>query len=420
LLYRSAVYRLLLFALFSASLLPAYSVLSHEAIIDTCWDGQLKPLLLRRFPKSTPDELRQAHAYAYGGSIIQDMGYYPFGSRFFSDLVHYVRSGDFPVSLLKEARDRNEYAFALGALAHYAADTQGHSVAVNRAVALEFPKLRRKFGDVITFYQKPSAHMRVEFAFDVVQVARGHYAPQSYRDFIGFEVSRELLDRAFRATYSLELADVFTDLDLALGTYRRAVSEVIPRATRVAWKLHEKEIDASRRQAARQSFVFELSKSSYRKEWKERYREPGIFTRTLALLLTVAPKIGPLKVLRFHTPSPESDRLFQASFTRTLDDYRELLAAHRANRLQLENRDFDTGAVTHPGEYPMADEAYGELAIRLAKKNSRAIDPAVRRDILTFFRDVNAPFSIKSDPKEWRATLEALGRLKSSAAAASN
>ena len=82
------------------------------------------------------------------GCIIQDMGYYPFGSKFFSDLVHYVRTGDFIVNLIREAQTLNEFAFALGALAHYAADTQGHSVAVNRSVALEYPKLARKYGKV--------------------------------------------------------------------------------------------------------------------------------------------------------------------------------------------------------------------------------------------------------------------------------
>lgn len=84
------------------------------------------PTLLKRFPNASPDKLLQAHAYVYGGAIIQDMGYYPFGNKFFSDLTHYVRSGDFVLALIAESRDLNEYSFALGALAHYAADTSGH------------------------------------------------------------------------------------------------------------------------------------------------------------------------------------------------------------------------------------------------------------------------------------------------------
>jgi len=401
-----------------AATLHAYSVLTHEAIIDSAWESDLKPLLLRRFPNSTPEELREAHAHAYGGSIIQDMGYYPLGSRFFSDLVHYVRSGDFVVALVKESQTRNEYAFALGALAHYAADTMGHSMAVNRAVALEFPKLKQKYGDVVTYYQKPSAHVRVEFSFDVMQVARGNYAPQSYHDFIGFEISKDVLERAFRDVYSLELSDSFTNLDLALGTYRRAVSVVIPRMTKVAWSINEKEIERAQRSKARRSFVYALSRSSYRKEWKGPHREPGVGTRILAFVIDKLPKIGPLKALAFRAPSAESDRLFQISFTKTMDDYRQLLSAHRANNLRMVNRDFDTGALTGPGEYPMADEAYATLVRKLAGKKPIAVDPALRSDILTFFSDLERPFAIKKEPKQWQATLDALEKLKSSNMAA--
>ena len=161
-----------------------YSVLSHEAIIDAAWKDGIEPLLLSRFPSATPDQLLQAHAYAYGGAIIQDMGYYPFGSQFFSDLTHYVRSGDFVLALIAESRDLNEYAFALGALAHYAADTEGHRLATNLSVPLMYPKLAKKYGPVITYDQKPSAHSQVEFGFDVDQVAEGNYAPHAYHEFI--------------------------------------------------------------------------------------------------------------------------------------------------------------------------------------------------------------------------------------------
>jgi len=121
----------------------AYSVLSHEAIIDSAWDTSIKPVLLKRFPDATKDELREAHGYAYGGAIIQDMGYYPHGSMFFSDLAHYVRSGDFVLTMLRDSKDLNEYAFALGALAHYAADTDGHRLGTNRAVRCCIPSSKR-------------------------------------------------------------------------------------------------------------------------------------------------------------------------------------------------------------------------------------------------------------------------------------
>ena len=172
----------------------AYAVLAHEAIIDSVWDTNIRPLLLKRFPSATVEEIKQAHGYAYGGAIIQDMGYYPHGSFFFSDLTHYVRSGDFILALLRDSKDLDGYAFALGALAHYAADSNGHPVGTNRAVPLLYSKLKKKYGDSVTYEQDKLAHVKTEFGFDVLEVARGRYAPDSYHDFIGFGVSVPLLE----------------------------------------------------------------------------------------------------------------------------------------------------------------------------------------------------------------------------------
>ena len=93
---------LALLLLFSASTASGYSVLTHEAIIDSTWDSAIRPLLPKRFPLATAEELTKAHAYAYGGCIIQDLGYYPFGGKFFSDLTHYVRSGDFILNFFRD------------------------------------------------------------------------------------------------------------------------------------------------------------------------------------------------------------------------------------------------------------------------------------------------------------------------------
>src|SRR4029079_19558097 len=114
----------------------AYSVLAHEANIDALWEPAIRPLLARRFPHATAAEIRAARAFAYGGSVIQDLGYYPFGNHFFSNLLHYVRSGDFVEALIADAHDVNELAFALGALAHYAADNVGHPEGVNKSLPL--------------------------------------------------------------------------------------------------------------------------------------------------------------------------------------------------------------------------------------------------------------------------------------------
>src|ERR1700674_5938548 len=146
----------------------AYAVLSHEAIIDSAWDTNIRPLLLKRFPGATVAEIKEAHGYAYGGVIIQDMGYYPHGSFFFSDLTHYVRSGDFVLALLHDSKDLDGYAFALGALAHYASDNEGHPIGTNRAVPLLYSKLQKKYGDSVTYEEDKQAHVKTEFGFDVL------------------------------------------------------------------------------------------------------------------------------------------------------------------------------------------------------------------------------------------------------------
>jgi len=406
----------------SLALLPAivpaaraYSVLTHEAIIDSAWDESLKPLLLRRFPNTTPDALKEAHAYAYAGAIVQDMGYYPFGSKFFSDLVHYVRSGDFIVSLIRNAQNLDEYAFALGSLAHYAADTAGHAVAVNRSVPMEYPKLRRKYGEVVTYEDNPTAHMRVEFSFDVLQVARGNYAPESYHDFIGFKVPKELLERAFVETYGLEMKDVFPSVDLAIGTFRHTVSAVIPEMTKVAWDLKGDDLVKARPGLTRREFLYHLSKASYRKEWDGEYEEPGIGARVLAFFIRVLPKVGPLKALSFKPPTADTEKLFQDSFNRTMDTYRALLKNPDLGNFQLSNRNFDTGEPTRPGDYQMADAAFAKLAVKLADRDTVA--PEVRGSVLAFFRDLGQPFAVKENPDKWRDTVAAIEKLRVRAAA---
>ena len=396
-----------------------YSVLTHQAIIDSTWDDGIKPLLLKRFPAATAEQLREAHAHAYGGAISQDMGYYPFGSRLFTDLTHYVRSGDFIEALIDESRDLNEYAFALGSLAHYAADSDGHSLGTNRAVPLVYPELRAKFGDEVTYGEHPSSHLKVEFGYDVLQVAQGRYAPEAYHDFIGFKVSKDVLARAFKKTYSLELKDVFGNLDLALGTYRKAVSDIIPEMTKVAWELKKDEIEKAAPGITREKFIYNLSRAGYEKEWGNQYEKPGFFAKTMAFFFRIVPKVGPFKALAFKAPTPESERLFMESFNATIARYRDLLGSVRKGALDLENRDLDTGRLVRAGEYPLADEAYAKLVRKLADRKFEGVTSDVRESILAFFSNPNAPISVKRDKDDWRKTLRAIEALRSTQARAS-
>jgi len=345
------------------------------------------------------------------------MGYYPFGSHFFTELLHYVRSGDFVINLIRESQNLNEFAFALGAMAHYAADTEGHSIAVNRAVPMQYSKLRRKYGNVVTYEDNPTAHLRVEFAFDVLQVARGNYAPQAYHDFIGFNVAVPLLNRAFHETYGLQLTDVFEDLDLSLKTYRRSVSTVIPEMTRAAWQTKKKDLQQANPGVTRQKFEYRLSRASYHREWGAGYHQPGAGTRALAIFIRIVPKVGPFRTLGFKAPTPATERLFEDSFDHTLDRYDHLLKQQGVRPLQLADLDFDTGKPTRPGEYRMADNAYATLAQKLAEKDPSSMDPSVRQNVLAFFSDLNQPYWTKQKREEWLETVAAVEKLKSEGAA---
>jgi Zinc dependent phospholipase C len=412
----AALVVLALFAVWPASI-SAYSVLSHEAIIDAAWDTHIKPLLIKRFPDATDEELREAHGYAYGGAIIQDMGYYPHGSIFFSDLTHYVRSGDFIQIMLRDSKDINEYAFALGALAHYAADNDGHRLGTNRAVPILYPKLRKKHGDFVTYEDDPLAHVKTEFGFDVLEVAKQRYAPESYHDFIGFQVAAPLLEEAFRETYGLELKETLENEEKVLGSYRRDVSKLIPRATRVAWSLKEKEIKNDVPGITKRRFLYNLSRSSYEHEWGKYYQKPTLWDRFLALLYKLLPKFGPLRVLQLRTPTPETEHMFETSFNATMDRYRQLLAAVGNGHVELPNYNFDVGEATPPGKYRMNDDAHSKLLIKLTERNFADVSPDLRAELLNFFSDPNAPYATKRKPKEWAKVITDLQQLKASAPA---
>src|ERR1700674_4251751 len=392
--------------------IAAYAVLAHEAIIDSVWDTNIRPLLLKRFPGATREELKEAHGYAYGGVIIQDMGYYPHGSFFFSDLTHYVRSGDFVLALLRDAKDLDGYAFALGALAHYAADNDGHRIGTNRAVPILYPKLKKKYGDAVTYEDDPLAHVKTEFGFDVLEVAQGRYAPDSYHDFIGFGVSVPLLEQAFQETYSLDLKSVLSDEDKVLASYRHDVSQLLPKATRIAWSLKKDEIMKDQPGMTKKKFLYNLSRASYQKNWGKDYQRPTFGEKFLAFLARFLPKIGPLRALQLKTPTPETERMFEASFNATLDRYRQLLSQAGAGQLVLPNDNFDTGEITGPGKYRLNDETHAKLLHALAKQNFSGASPEVRAELLEFFGHPDAPYTIKRKPKDWAKVQAELEQLK--------
>jgi hypothetical protein len=392
--------------------LKGYSVLTHEQIVDLAWEDRIVPLLKQRYPRATEDEINEAHAYAYGGSIIQDLGYYPFGSKDFSNLLHYVRTGDFVVALLHDADDLDDYAFALGALAHYTSDVEGHP-AVNRAVALDYPKLESKYGPQVTYEDNHQAHIRTEFGFDVVQVAKGRFTSDSYHDFIGFKVSRPLLEQAFRETYGVELTEVMKNPDLAIGTYRRSVGTIIPEMTRVALLTKHAELVKENPDFDKNKFLYRLSKAQYEEQWGKQYQRPGWRTRMLAAFVSILPKVGPLKSADIKLPTPETEDLYIKSVNNTVDVYRAQLVKLRTDSraLSLTNRDCDTGKTTTPSEYKLADETYAKLVEKLAENKFEGMTPQLRANIVAYYGHAKTPpDGISID--EWQKVESAVAELR--------
>lgn len=389
----------------------AYSVLTHEQIVDLLWKEQIQPLLLKRFPGASDEDLRKAHAFAYGGSLIQDMGYYPFGNKYFSDLAHYVRSGDFVEALIEQSSDLNEYAFALGALAHYSSDNCGHPT-INRVVAMSFPKLRRKFGNEVTYVDDPKVHIRTEFGFDMVQVANNRYTSDAYHDFIGFEISVPVLERAFQQTYDLKLSDVIHKEDLAFGTFRRAISTIIPEMTKVALINRRADIVRDTPNFNKKKFLYRLKRSEYEKEWGKGYRKPGPGAHVLAVVLRIVPKLGPFKALAFELPTTQTEDMYIQSINRSVADYRSLLRQQGSGQLRLINLDFDTGRDAQAGEYKLADQTYAHLLDDLSKRNFDPVTPDLRDNILSFYGNWTAPVTTKNDKRTWVRTLVELQKLK--------
>jgi hypothetical protein len=408
-LFRLVIVTLLLLGL--APFSSGYSVLTHEEIVDLLWLDQIRPLLLQRFPGATTEDLRKAHAFAYGGCMLQDMGYYPFGNTYFSDLVHYVRSGDFVENLVEESSNLEEYAFALGALAHYAADTTGHP-AVNRVVAMEFPRLRARYGDRITYAQDPKAHIQAEFGLDMEQVSKDRFTSDTYHDFIGFEVSKPVLQRAFQKTYGIPLDRVLKDLDLSIGSFRRAISKIIPKMTKAALLAHGKDLVREKPNFNKKVFLYNLSRANYEKEWGKKYEKPGMGTRILAFFLKFVPKVGPFKAVAFKDPSPAAEDLYIKSVNDTVEEYRRVLREAQGRQFDLPNKDFDTGRDTKAGEYVLTDRAYAKLLHGLAEQHFQSTSPELRANILDFYANLNAPIATKKDKKNWDRTVQELNALR--------
>ena len=440
----------------------AYSLLTHEQLIDLAWNDSIAPLLLSRYPNLTPADLDRARAYAYGGCVIQDIGYYPFGDSSFSNLTHYVRTGDFVVNLFRNAQNANELAFAVGALSHYFGDSEGHPLATNLAVPIEFPKLGAKYGREVNYAEGRRQHVRTEFAFDINDIAKHRVAPVHYLRHIGLEVSVRQLRIAFYQTYGL-----YEDFSgkrgrrINVSAYRFAVRSFIPRIAYAVTLLHRKSEPPD---PVTPEFV-EIQKMvtamAAENHWDDYRRKAGIGTWSLACLLFVLPKVGPLSLVAVKGPTPATEADYIHSVALSTLALREMLARftppssrrplvtngaaynpaalHALNepppthelpgnpavnhetekqrsdpRHPLPNRDLDTGRVVQPGGYSLTDSTYADLLHVLASQPAQPIPPGIKEDIQTYYANLDLPISTKRYPQRWNqvlADLKVLGTM---------
>jgi len=404
---------ILVLFLLSPNTAGAYSVLTHEALIDASWAKNIRPLLKLKFPNATDEDLKKAHAYAYGGCLLPDMGYFPFGSIYFTNLAHYVRSGDFVENLLGESQNINEYAFALGTLCHYMADKYGHSIGTNHVVPIVYPKMKEQFGAVVTYGENHISHSRVELSFDVLEIAKGNYAAEAYHDFIGFDVARPVLERAFLKTYGEDINTVFGDLDLAISTYRWSVKSLMPTVTRAAWRMRKDEILKANPSSNARSFHYKMKRKAYIKEFGSSRTKGNLGERLMAFLIRILPKVGPLKAFTFKDPGPKGEETFIKSFDTVLVHYHAALASLHKKPLELPDVDYDTGKPTHIGEYELADKSYAKLVEKLDDSKFNNLTATLKQNIVNFYDKTDSTAMSKKYPKDWKKTYTCLQALRS-------
>lgn len=390
----------------------SYSVLTHEALIDVNWEKVLLPLLKQKYPGSTEAELKEAHAYAYGGAVAPDMGYFPRGSRLFTNLIHYVRSGDFVMALLNDAQNLDEYAFALGVLCHYSADKYGHRIGINPGVPITYPKVEKKFGNIVTYAEDPVSHVRMEFSYDVLQTARGNYASSTYHDFIGFKIARPTLERSFLKIYGINVNDLFHNLGRTIGTFRWLVKDLFPHITRAAWASKKGEISKATPGITGRKFIYTMHRKDYYHEFAGKEERPPFFGNVLSLFIRIAPKIGPLRVLKFKAPGAVAEKLFIQSFDTTVAFYAYHITALRTGSIAVSNINFDTGHITAPGEYWLADDTYAELLKKLMDNQFDSVTFSLQQNILSYYSGYQPVVSSKKEKREWQRTKLALSQLK--------
>ncbi|WP_052732926.1 zinc dependent phospholipase C family protein [Hymenobacter terrenus] len=359
-----------------------FALLTHQAVVDSCWARAVVPALERSYPGASAAQLREARSYAYGGAMLHDLGYFPGSAVLFSDLTHYVRPGDFVRALQEEAHDRNELAFALGALAHYVADAYGHPEAANAVTSLVFPELNSPLGSLVTYAEAPDQHSQIEFAFDVAQLEAGYYRSEEFHEAIGTRVSRQALERAFQRTYGLPLAKVLPRVGPSLAVYRLFANQLLPAAARASLYLPSHQV----RQLSpteRRDYYARINTGRFRRRTRAQANRLSLGMHALVAVVHTLPRCGVASLLAFRPLSPAALATMRCGFGEALANYQTALADLNA---PLPNLNLDTGQPIHVADYPLADSTYAVWRRLLAQTTRKAgFWATVRQDLQRLF-----------------------------------
>ena len=397
--------------------LHGYSLLTHEQMIDLTWHNAIVPLLLSHFPTMTQAEIDQARAFAYGGCVIQDIGYYPVGDENFSNLTHYVRTGDFVVSLFRNAHTPNELAFAIGALAHYVGDTIGHPEATNIAVPVEFPALGAEYGGNVNYAEGRHQHVQVEFAFDIDEVVHHRVAPMHYMRHIGIKVSMRQLALAYYQTYGVtDDFKRFRRKRVNIPAYRFATRTFIPQIAYAEALLHHKHEPNEPQSKERANYNAAVANMATTDDWHRYRHHAGIGTYLLAGIIFIVPKVGALKLVAIKGPSEKTEEEFLHSVVLSTAEFRRDLVRFTVpgstssgtrprslnQRHPLPNRDLDTGKVVQPGGYPLTDSTYADLLHQITNDPKQQIPPGIKAEIQAYYANADSPITTKKDEAAWK------------------
>jgi hypothetical protein len=388
----------------------AYSILTHEQLIDLLWSSDILPMLHTRFPDARPEDLRLARKYAYGGALLADAGYYPKGEPYTANLTHYVLAGDFVTNLFRNATDVYELAFAVGALTHYVGDTIGHSTATNPSVAIAFPNLVKPGGTqigtdglpeaIVTYEDGEAQYKQVEVGFDINSLNHKRFIPKKIMDRIGFDVPLQQFTYAFYQTYGLQVDFTHTDSSLNLHAYAGDAKGVITEGIYAIASKHKKDGPDESSIAELPEFQAMIANAEAEGHWNKYKRAGGFESKAMIVVLGVDPAIP---IARVEMPITTTQRMYIRSVLQSVKLLKQILKTpvapterfiplwpsdqSNSSPTSLPNFNLDTGHLEPSRAYRLTDDAYFDLLGRIVANPTWPIPPSTKTAIQTYFSD---------------------------------